>query len=173
MHIVAGPGPDSPTATAKYYVKNTTLRGFASFIFKSKIAQYFGLVGGWVHKDVQGLRATKALFRGLLRDQIEPGHDEQMFAFVTNPPFDFALTNEGRLSGGNPHLIEKPKDSVFVTYILIDEDRSIEFHDELDEKLKDGVIGEICDWEWVLCSPDNPALPERWRSRYQEERWII
>lgn len=171
-HVAVAPSVDDPKKEALFYTNAETLRAFANFPFSSKIAENFGLVRGGLDPKAPGVRSTNAVFRGLKRDQIEPGYDEQIYAYVANPGISFALGNEDRKDGKLPRPIERPKEAVFVTYVLLATDRDVNFHPGFNKSFQQEITGQILDWEWVMCSPENSALPENWEIRYEEEKWI-
>jgi hypothetical protein len=172
-HIVVAPAPRDRNARVCLYVKDTTLRAFASFYFKSKLAEFFGLVRGGIDDRADGLVSTHAVFRGLLRDQKAPGFDEQIYVYVTAPEIGFHIFNEDRKRGHLPTVAPAPNNSVFVTYVLMREDQELKFHEGLSKEIRDQVAGEVLDWEWICWSPEDNRLPENWSTRYKEPLWRI
>ncbi|MCH8843252.1 MAG: hypothetical protein IID61_09775 [SAR324 cluster bacterium] len=173
LHVTVAPSVRDPQKKVLLYTNAETLRGFANFVFSSKIAQYLGLVRGGLDSRVPGICTASAVFKGLKRDQIEPGYDANIYAYVATPEIGFALGNEARKNGMGPIPIEKTRDSVFVTYVLLAKDREVYFHGEFKNSLRNEIVGQILDWEWVRRSPTNHNLPDNWQTRYEEEKWII
>ena len=132
----------------------------------AKLGEYAGLIFGCSPGSPFGLSQATSLFIGLKRPCIDIGRAEEVYTYITNPEFTYTFENVPRYKGLPPIQLQKPKNSVFATYVAF-------YGDDKEVTVGDvRVDGEIRFWEWVLADPDNPLLPDRHEMRYDRQLWL-
>jgi hypothetical protein len=171
-NIVLAPGRDR-SAVIRLYANPLTIRQLVDDNYNAKIGEYVGLVHGNIMERVgdapmqggtDGLMAASALYQGIKRPRINPGGDERVLVYVTNPPHSYTYPDRNAL----PIRAPKPKDSVFVAYAEL-------FADGLDRSRLEGAPSEIDGvvhfWEWVISSEEDRLIPAGAAGRYAACCW--
>lgn len=136
----------------------------------TKLAQYLGLVhSGMDHLTTAGIRGAHALYQGLKRPRFHSALDEDVYIFITRPPFTVSgqLRPDGKLE---IQQREPPVDSIFMVLVEAPEDPD---DDILVRWRKEGgsdrIRGLIHDWEWTVASDADPQHPHL--SRFVTRIW--
>lgn len=181
-NLIWARSPEDPHHFICLVAPPSVIRPMQDDHMNAAIGQFCGLIHGNIVLPMNGtapapstvgLVGAHALYRGLRRPLIEYGRDSDFYAYTMNPPRSYIYPIQDRNKGLGPVAVEKPKDSVFVTYVDFAQE-TLDRH-MADMQLNDDsdVRGVIPWWEWVPASGEEPFLPEDYGTRYGEEVWRL
>ena len=175
-NIVIAPSPWNSKEPIKLYANPERLRSYVDGNLNAKIAEYIGLVHGNCKELVggelreggtDGLMDSIALFRGIKRGRTAPGQDGFIYIYVTNPSWSYHYPDR---FAGAPTRTEKPKRSVFVTFVELNRNgESLPALAHLSDDLRATLDGVVLEWEWTIA--DSTPLPDDYENRYEEKIW--
>ena len=178
---MVAPSPNDKGLLVRLYANPNTLRAFLDDRMNAKLGEYCGLVhgnvlestpDGSVEGGTNGLLDSVALFRGIQRPMVGAGLDKDVYVYVTNPLNSYIYPLSERLTDAGPTRVPRPNSSVFVTYVELGQRASGQLAGwAIDSPKCAGLDGVIHGWEWVLSSPDDARLPDRYQTRYQDWIW--
>lgn len=162
------PSPQSAEEQIEVWVDSGIVGKLSSIRATHQLfALYYNVLGqlppvnnaGYHEKDDQeadnsrGILDAHAVFQGLNRPHIEEDGDKSVYIYIVKPKYtyeyvpDMATTCRRKLA---------PEGAVFAVYVKLNEE---------------GTGGEIFNWEFVKCDPQDQSLPEDHENRYDERRW--
>lgn len=136
----------------------STMSTYASHRRRAPLGQFFGLIQ---HHGM--LLAPRALYRGLLRPLNQPGHDDDVIAYITTPSITYTFNGAGQLVS-----YPAPRDCVFVVFVSFSQT-------VIDAIRKNAACessaGAVLDWEWTQADAAMPFLPADYQTRYRSVLW--